>query len=77
MALLKVKDNHHMVRDTETGALINRDISALEDYMAKRKLFENQRFELNKVKTEIDDLKNDLVEIKELMYKLLDKNSHG
>lgn len=66
-----------MVRDTETGALINRDISALEDYMAKRKLFENQRFELNKVKTEIDDLKNDLVEIKELMYKLLDKNSHG
>lgn len=77
MALLKVKDNTHLVRDSETGALINRDHSALQDYMNRRKVLESQRHELNKVKSDIDDLKNDLGEIKVLMYKLLDKNSHG
>lgn len=77
MTLLKVRDNTHLVRDSETGALINRDHGALQDYLQKRKIFESQKQELNKVKSEIDDIKNDLGEIKELMYKLLDKNSHG
>lgn len=77
MALVQVRENKHLVRDTESGAIINRDHGALQDYLQKRKLFETQKFELNKVKSEIDDIKNDLGEIKELMYKLLDKNSHG
>ena len=77
MALVQVKENKHLVRDTESGAIINRDHGALQDYLQKRKLFETQKQELNKVKSEIDDIKNDLGEIKELMYKLLDKNSHG
>ena len=77
MALVQVRENKHLVRDTESGAIINRDHGALQDYLQKRKLFETQKLELNKVKSEIDDIKNDLGEIKELMYKLLDKNSHG
>ena len=77
MTLLKVKDNTHLVRDSETGALINRDHGALQDYLQKRKIFETQKHELNKVKSDIEDLKDDLGEIKALMYKLLDKNSHG
>ena len=77
MALVQVRENKHLVRDTESGAIINRDHGALQDYLQKRKVFETQKHELNKVKSEIDDIKNDLGEIKELMYKLLDKNSHG
>lgn len=77
MALLKVKDNIHLVRDSETGALINKDHGALQEYIAKRKFLESQKHELNKVKSDIEDLKDDLGEIKALMYKLLDKNSHG
>ena len=70
---LKVKDNIHLLRDPNTGALINQDKNALEDYMNKRKLFINQSQELNKVKSELDIIKNDMSEIKQLMLQLLDK----
>lgn len=77
MPLLKVKDNHSLVRESSSGALINRDVNALREYEEKRRLASSQRQELNNVKIEIDSIKNDLCDIKELMYKLLDKNSHG
>lgn len=73
MTLLKVKDNIHLVRDTSSGAIINQDRNALEEYMNKRKLFMNQTEELNKVKSEIDSIKNDMSEIKQLMLQLLAK----
>ena len=73
MTLLKVKDNVHLVRDSNSGALINRDKNALDDYMNRRKLFANQSEELNKVKSELDSIKNDMSEIKQLMLQLLDK----
>ena len=73
MTLLKVKDNIHLVRDTNSGALINQDRNALEDYMNRRKMFMNQSEELNKVKSELDSIKNDMSEIKQLMLQLLDK----
>ena len=73
MTLLKVKDNIHLVRDSNSGALINQDKNALDDYLNRRKLFMNQSDELNKVKSELDTIKNDMSEIKQLMLQLLDK----
>jgi hypothetical protein len=73
MALLKVQDNIHLVRESNSGALINRDKNALDDYMSKRKLFMNQTEELNKVKSELDIIKNDMSEIKQLMLQLIAK----
>lgn len=73
MALLKVQDNIHLLRDSNSGALINRDKNALDDYMSKRKLFMNQTEELNKVKSELDSIKNDMSEIKQLMLQLIAK----
>ena len=74
---LKVKDNIHLLRDPNTGALINQDKNALEDYMNKRKLFINQSQELNKVKSELQSVKEDMTEIKSMLLKLLDKGSNG
>ena len=62
-----------LVRDTETMALINKDVSGLEDYKAKRKYAEVQREQINNVKVEIDSIKNDISDIKKLMVKLLEK----
>ena len=62
-----------LVRDTETMALINKDVSGLEDYKAKRKYAELQREQINNVKMEIDSIKNDISDIKKLMVKLLEK----
>lgn len=76
MTILKVKEHNHLFRDTNSGALINRDANSLQEYLSKRQLFINQKEELNKVKSEMESIKNDMCEIKELMYKLID-TKHG
>ena len=73
MSLVQVKEDKHLVRDMESGALINRDRNGLQDYLNKRQVFLSQKEELNKVKSELDSIKVDMREIKQLMYKLLDK----
>lgn len=72
MTLLKVQGTQ-MVRDTNSGALINRDKNGLEEYNRKREFFANQREEINKVKSDLDNIKSDMSEIKELMLQLLNK----
>ena len=75
MSLLKVQGTH-LVRDTSSGALINRDLSGLEEYNKKRQMMANQKEEINKVKSEIDNIKDDVSEIKELLLQLLNKGSN-
>jgi hypothetical protein len=72
MALVPINGTK-LYRDTETMALINKDISGLEDYKAKRRYAESQREQINNVKMEIDGIKNDISDIKKLMIKLLEK----
>ena len=62
-----------LYRDTETMALINRDVSGAQEYQARRKFAESQREQINNVKVEIDNIKNDISDIKNLMIKLLEK----
>ena len=62
-----------MVRDTESMALINRDINGLQEYQLKRRQAEGQRTEINTIKSEIKDIRGELGEIKTLMAQLLDK----
>ena len=62
-----------MVRDTESMALINKDINGLQEYQLKRRQAEGQRTEINTIKSEIKDIRGELGEIKTLMAQLLDK----
>ena len=62
-----------LVRDTESMALINRDVSGLQDYKVKRKFAESQKEQINNVEAEINNIKNDISDIKKLMVKLLEK----
>ena len=72
MALVPINGTK-LYRDTETMALINKDVSGLQDYQAKRKYAESQKEQINNVKMEIDSIKNDISDIKKLMVKLLEK----
>lgn len=74
--LVKVKDST-FVRDIQSGALINQDYSSRDEYYAKVKMITNQKQELNTVRSEIDAIKNDISEIKQLMFALLNKGSNG
>jgi hypothetical protein len=66
-----------MVRDTNSMALINRDSNGLQEYQNKRNFLAAQRQEINNMKLDIADVKNDLKEIKQLMLQLIGKNSNG
>jgi len=72
MHLLKVQGTK-LVRDSRTGAIINQDRVGLEEYLAKRRGMESQREEINKVKSDMDEMKQDLTDIKSLLQKLLEK----
>ena len=72
MALIQVKGTS-FYRDTESMGLVNRDRNGLDDYNMKRKMLLTQKDEINKLKTEIDSIKQDMSEIKHLLLKLMDK----
>jgi hypothetical protein len=72
MALVKVEGTT-FIRDTKTMALINTDISSLEDYKMKSRLLNNQKQEINNIRNEINELRNDVGVIKQLLIQLSGK----
>lgn len=64
-------------RDIKSNALVNKDTNGLEDYYSKRKYLEQQKQEINNVRKEMESIKNDVLEIKDLMRQLLNKGSNG
>jgi hypothetical protein len=67
----------NLYRDTETMALVNKDVSGLEEYNMKRRMLATQKEEINKVKSEIAGIKDDISEIKQLMLQLMGKGTNG
>jgi len=54
---LKVKDQDHLYRDVDSGAIINTDNSAFEKYKRSKLKFQNMEHELNYLKGEISEIK--------------------
>ena len=65
----------NFVRDTDTMVLLNKDTNGLEDYKMKRRMIETQKAEINNVKSEVADLREDMGEIKALLLKLIGTNN--
>lgn len=76
MSLVQIPGTNYY-RDTESMALINKDANGLEEYNMKRRLVANQKEEINKVKSEIESIRNDMKDIKSLMIQLLEKGQNG
>jgi hypothetical protein len=67
-------DHPGLVRDTETYAVLSTDLQALMNHRKKTEHFKKTEAKLdsiNNVKEELDTLKNDMTDIKELLQKLL------
>ena len=67
MALLQVEDRPELVKDTTTKAVLNTDTTALDAYRRRR---EAQR-EVKTMCEEIDDIKNDIADIKSLLKEII------
>ena len=70
MSFVKV-DGTAFVRDTNSMGIINTDSHAKNEYLAKVRMINTQKSEINKVNQEINQLKSDLSDIKELLQQLI------
>ena len=68
---LKVDGHTHLVRDLNSNAIINTNQSEYQLYMQRVKVREKQSDELRGAVKEINNLKKELREIKELVKKIV------
>ena len=74
MSIIKVKGHTHLVRDLKSQAIINTDSDAYARYMARKVKQANKDDEMRTVVREVNSLKTEMREIKDLLKKVLDKD---
>ena len=70
---LKVKDHPNLARDTESRAIVNTNLAAYEAAVARSRAKQKQKDELRDAVRDINNLKCEMHEIKNLLLKLVDK----
>ena len=73
MEYLKVQGHNGLVRDTSSGAIINTNRSEYEEYMQRVRLAEEKETTLSQHTAEINNIKNEMQEIKRLLMQLVNK----
>ena len=73
MSTVKVKGHTHLVRDLKSQAIINTDSDAYARYMARKAKQQKKDDEMRKVVREVNEIKTEMFEIKDLLKKVLDK----
>ena len=68
---LKVEGHTHLIRDVNSNAIINTNKSEYQLYMQRVKVREKQSDELRGAVKEINNLKKDIREIKELIKEIV------
>jgi predicted transcriptional regulator len=65
--LSKIRNYSGILKDTNSGAILNNDRKAVDEYHAKKKMLSSTR----NLHEEIDSIKKDMEEIKELLRGLI------
>lgn len=72
MSTLKVKGHTNLVRDLKSQAIINTDSDAYARYMARKAKQEKKDDEVRKVIRDVNEIKKEMFEIKDLLKKVID-----
>ena len=70
---IPVEGKSGFYRDSESTAIINKDKKAYAAYMQRKKAAENKNLELDKMKEDLNNVKGELGEIKDLLSTLVQK----
>lgn len=70
---IKVKDNDALLRDQKSNAIINDSKYEYDKYMRLKKQKQDEMNRVNKIEDEVDTIKNDINEIKNLLKSFIDK----
>lgn len=71
--LLKVEGHDSLVRDASSNAIINNSKSDYSSFMRQKELFASRKQEIQEQTDDINNLKEELSEIKVLLKQLLEK----
>ena len=72
MSTIKVKGHTHLVRDLKSQAIINTDSDAYARYMTRKAKQSKKDDEMRKVVREVNEIKSEMFEIKDLLKKVID-----
>ena len=75
MNKVKVKDSTSLYRDTDSGAIINCSDTEYDSYITLKQQKLKELVDLETQKKDIDNLKNEITEIKGLLSQVLNKLS--
>jgi len=73
MEYLKVIGHEALVRDRSSGAIINTNKAEYEEYMERVRAAEERETIISKHSEEINNIKNDLSEIKQYLLQIINK----
>ena len=73
MQFLKVQGHNGLVRDLSSGAIINTNRAEYDEYMERVRLAEEKDQLISQHTDEINNMKNELREIKDLLLQLVNK----
>ena len=78
MSLQQVKDHRELVRDTESGAILNIDRTAYLNAIERHNNKEKQKEIIEKNTNDINSIKSEITEIKTMLKILLtERKDHG
>jgi hypothetical protein len=70
---IKVKDSSTLLRDQGSNAIVNDSKYEYENYMRLKRQREKENDKVNHLESEIDTLKSDVSEIKDLLKSFIEK----
>jgi hypothetical protein len=68
---LKVQGHASLVRDTATGAILNNNRTEYEEYLDRKRKAEAREAEISQHTEDINNIKNELSDIKQLLQQLV------
>ena len=77
MSLQQVKDHRELVRDTESGAILNIDRTAYLNAIERHNNKEKQKEIIEKNTNDINSIKSEITEIKTMLKILIEGRNDG
>ena len=74
---LKVAGADSLVRDISTGAIINNSTSDFDNYQKQQALAQNRRDQILQQEIDINNIKSDLIDIKQILLSMIESNPKG
>jgi hypothetical protein len=72
--LIPIKDNLNLLRDPNTNSILNSNKSDYENYLILKKKKETENEKIKNIENQINEIKDDLCEIKTLIKFFIEKS---